>query len=127
LQHELEHAFEYDRGIDLFTKEANIEDNDSREDQMRKYMNQSHEINARIVQYLYKINSKWSNDLKNKKWKEKHHNAKLDVENELSNVTAEFHGIRYLNEKNTKKFIKGVYTTLVYLWNHYNRQANKGS
>lgn len=121
LQHELEHALEEDRGIAFFDKTPDQSTRKSEKAKLREYYNLPHEVNARIVQYIYPVNTAWLNDFEKGIWNEKHSNSD-EVKTELKKIINKFKDIHLLSDGNYRKFVKGVYTTLWYLWNHYSKQ-----
>ena len=123
LQHELEHAFESDKGIDMFDLKDDNDTKNSKKKSEKEYFNEPAEINARIVQFIYPVNTKWSTDFENGEWLAKHSDPE-EIKYQLKIIMDNAQGKIHLTEKNLKKTMKGVYTTLQYLWDHYTKKAN---
>lgn len=117
LAHELEHAFESDKGIDMF------ESDEDREFKYSEYINSDAEINARIVEATYRVNASWAKESSSGTWHQKFNNNSI-VKIEVMRIVSSFREFSLLTEKNKKRFIKGIYTTLTFLWEHYNDRSN---
>lgn len=120
LAHELEHAFESDRGIYAFSIDEPQTKLGSKD-----YYNEIREVNARIIERLTQTNMRWTRDLKDGTWLYKHPDKDTVTRAETQAIVAKFKDFHMLSNKNKQRFIKSIYTTLQYLWDHYNIQASK--
>lgn len=123
LAHELQHAFESDRGASIFDKYTN---KTGRPLDAEEYLNTFPEMNARVVQFIYPVNTAWSKEVENDMWNDDDPNLSR-VKFETVRIMNQFKtkDYAYLTPENQKRFAKAVYTTLSYLWNHYSVQSKK--
>lgn len=121
IAHELEHAFESDRGIYSFS----AGNNNRTEIGSKNYYNETREINARIIEQLINTNFRWAKHLNEGVWQYKYPNKDVVTRAETQSIVAKFKEFKFLSNKNRQRFIKGIYTTLQLLWDHYNVQSNK--
>ncbi len=127
LQHELLHAYERIVGTDVHTSKSTQPSPDEGNEQLNyiDYLNRPEEIHARIVQFAFDANKKWSDISKNPEtdYFDDDRNGALK---ETRTAMSKFKHMRILDKENRKKFVKGVYTTLDFIWDYY-KTANQAS
>ncbi len=122
-QHEINHALEEHSGIETFTAKSTYKPEDkSKMEKYRAYINKLEEVHSAIVESASPINEIWAKSLKQGKWKIQFGNKRV-VNKEVRKILGATKAFRSnYTGLNNRKFIRGIYTTLAYLWDHYTKK-----
>lgn len=128
LSHELQHAID-DENAYYGSKSGYKAKSDDPTEKYKAYMNDVDEVTARIIEFLTPLNEKWEKQLKAGKWIAMNSTGHLSDDVITGNITKRIVKdadiTQWLIPKLRKKFIKGIYSTVQYLWKHYKNAARK--
>lgn len=117
IAHELSHAFEYFYNYLSFTSKNNSNDIDS------KYYNNQSELNARVIEWISPVNSKWKKEFQQGTWYNINRNINLGIL--TSQLISNSSATKFFTPENKKRQIKLVYTTLQKLWEYYYKKSHE--